>query len=216
MDKQIVLFDLDGTLTDSKEGIVNCVRYALEKLSEPVPSDDVLQGFVGPPLIDSFMTCCGFSEERAREAIRVYRERFASVGLRENALYDGVSRMLCTLSGAGLRLSVATSKPTVYARRIVKNFGIDGWLDHVVGSNIDGTRVDKTEVIQFAMRQYPAASADEFVMVGDRKHDMIGARNCGIDAVGVLYGYGSRAELAAYEPLALAESTEALTALLSR
>lgn len=206
MEKRIVLFDLDGTLTDSKEGIVNCVRYALEAMGAPVPDDDVLQGFVGPPLVDSFKACCGFSDEEAWQAIRTYRERFGEVGLLENALYDGVPRMLEDLRSAGLRLSIATSKPTVYAKRIVRNFGIDGFFDQVVGSNIDGTRVDKTEVIRFALRCYGDAPAADTVMVGDRKHDMIGARNCGLDAVGVLYGYGSQEELSPYRPLALAES----------
>ena len=216
MDKRVILFDLDGTLTDSKEGILNCVRYALERLGEPIPADDVLQTFIGPPLIDSFKVCCGFSDGRAREAIRLYRERFSDVGLLENALYDGVPRMLEQLQSQGLRMSIATSKPTVYARRIVRNFGIDDCFDHVIGSNIDGTRVVKTEVIQFALQHYPEVPTGEFVMVGDRKHDMIGAQACGIDAVGVLYGYGSREELASYEPRALAESVEELTKLLSR
>ena len=206
MPRSIILFDLDGTLTDSKDGIVNCVRYALEKMGAPIPSDDVLQSFVGPPLVDSFKVCCGFSDERAWEAVRAYRERFSTVGLLENALYDGVPQMLESLRAEGLRLSIATSKPTVYAKRIVRNFGIDGMFDHVVGSNIDGSRVDKTEVVRFAMEQYADAVPDDFIMVGDRKHDMVGAANCGALAVGVLYGYGSREELEAFRPAALANS----------
>lgn len=216
MPRTIILFDLDGTLTDSKDGIVNCVRYALEKMGAPIPSDDVLQSFVGPPLVDSFKTCCGFSDEQAWEAVRTYRERFGTVGLMENALYDGVPQMLKALHAEGLRLSIATSKPTVYAKRIVRNFGIDGLLDHVVGSNIDGSRVDKTEVVRFAMGQYANATPDDFIMVGDRKHDMVGAANCGALAVGVLYGYGSREELEAFKPAALVESVADLSDTLLR
>lgn len=214
MGKRIVLFDLDGTLTDSKEGIVNCVRYALRTMGAPIPDDDALQSFVGPPLVDSFKACCGFSDEQAWEAVRAYRERFGEVGLLENALYAGVPQMLESLRPQGLRLSIATSKPTVYAKRIARNFGIDGFFDQVVGSNIDGTRVDKTEVIAAAMEGYPDAGVGDFAMVGDRKHDMIGARNCRLDAVGVLYGYGSREELSPYRPLALAESVADLEGVL--
>lgn len=210
MKDRIILFDLDGTLTDSKEGIVNSVRYALRQMDAPIPSEAELQRFIGPPLIDSFRTCCGFDDETAWEAVCRYREYFAEKGLMENAVYDGADQMLARLRAAGRRMSIATSKPTLYAKRIARGFGFADHLDHIVGSNLDGTRVDKGEVIQCAMERYPGAASEDFVMVGDRKHDMMGAARWGVPAIGVLYGYGSREELEACRPAKLVESVREL------
>lgn len=210
MDGPIILFDLDGTLTDSKEGIVNSVRYALRQMGAPIPSEQELLRFIGPPLVDSFRTCCGFDDERAWEAVRCYREYFSEKGLMENAPYAGVKEMLARLAAAGARMSIATSKPTLYAKRIARGFGFADRFDHIVGSNLDGTRVDKGEVIQCAMGEYPDAAPDDFVMVGDRKHDMMGAARWDVSAIGVLYGYGSREELEACRPAKLVESVREL------
>lgn len=210
MKDRVILFDLDGTLTDSKEGIVNSVRYALRQMGAPIPSDEELQRFIGPPLVDSFRICCGFDDERAWEAVRRYREYFAEKGLMENAPYTGVNAMLARLREAGLRMSIATSKPTLYAKRIARGFGFADRFDHIVGSNLDGTRVDKGEVIQCAMGEYPDVAPGDFVMVGDRKHDMMGAARWDVPAIGVLYGYGSREELEACRPAKLVGSVREL------
>ena len=187
-----ICFDLDGTLTDPKEGIVGCIRYALEKLGEPAPeSDDELTWCIGPPLLGSFEQLVG---AKAPEALALYRERFGEVGLFENAVYPGIRDVLQTLSEDGRRLFVATSKPTVYAERILKHFELHDFFEHVYGSELDGTRADKTELLAFVLQDARLA-AGATVMVGDRRHDVLGARNNQISAVGVLYGYGSRSEL---------------------
>ena len=214
MDKHIILFDLDGTLTDSKEGIVNSVRYALRQMGAPIPSDEELQRFIGPPLVDSFKACCGFDADQAWEAVCRYREYFAEKGLMENAPYPGALGMLHELRAAGARMSIATSKPTLYAKRIARGFGFEACLDHIVGSNLDGSRVEKAEVIQCAMAYYPDVAPEGFVMVGDRKHDMLGAARWGVPAIGVLYGYGARDELEACRPQRLVESVADLRELL--
>ena len=215
MDQRIILFDLDGTLTDSQEGILNSVRYALRRMDAPIPSDEELRRFIGPPLANSFRACCGFDDAEAWEAVRCYREYFAEKGLMENAPYEGVADMLARLRASGRRMSIATSKPTLYAKRIARAFGFAERFDCIVGSNLDGTRVDKGEVIAAAMERYPDAAPADFVMVGDRKHDMLGAARQGVPAIGVLYGYGSREELAACHPSALAASVAELERMLS-
>lgn len=212
--KPIILFDLDGTLTDSKEGIVNSVRYALRRMGAPIPSDDELQRFIGPPLVDSFKACCGFDADEAWEAVRLYREYFAEKGLMENAPYPGAVDMLRKLRDAGLQMSIATSKPTLYAKRIARGFGFAEYFDRIVGSNLDGSRVAKAEVIECAMGGYPDAAPDSFAMVGDREHDMRGAARWGVPAIGVLYGYGRRDELEACHPARLVASIDALRELL--
>lgn len=214
MKSRIILFDLDGTLTDSKEGILNSIRYALRQMGEPLPSEEVLQRFIGPPLVDSFRDYCGLNDDRAWEAVRRYREYFAEKGLLENVPYEGAVELLAHLRSAGLRVSLATSKPTLYAKRIARNFGFAEYLDHTVGSNLDGSRTDKGEVIRHAMRQYEGVGPNGFVMVGDREHDMLGAARWGVPAIGVLYGYGSREELEACRPIHLAGSVGELEDLL--
>lgn len=209
-----ILLDLDGTLTDSKDGILNSVRYALRQMEVAIPPEDVLQTFIGPPLVESFQTCCGFSEGRAWKAVELYREYFGDKGLFENAPYEGVADMLGALQAAGARLCVATSKPTVYARRIVERFGLAGYFDQVVGSNLDGSRTNKAEVITAAMSCYSGADPAAFTMVGDRKYDLLGAASNGIAAVGVLYGYGSREELESCQPACLAGSIDELRQVL--
>lgn len=214
MHDSILLFDLDGTLTDSKDGILNSVRYALRQMGAPIPSEDVLRTFIGPPLVESFQACCGFDEKTAWDAVARYREYFGDKGLFENAPYEGITGMLDALRGAGARMSVATSKPTVYAERIVERFGLAGFFDQVVGSNLDGSRTNKGEVIESAMEFYEGADLAAFTMVGDRKHDMLGAARNGIKAVGVLYGYGTREELTACHPAQLAASIDELQQVL--
>jgi phosphoglycolate phosphatase len=189
-----IFFDLDGTLTEPKIGITRSIQYALEKLGHDVPSQDELTWCIGPPLHASFVELLG-ETALADRALLLYRERFSEVGLFENAVYAGIEATLASLAGSGRRLFVATSKPHVYARRIVEHFRLGGFFEQVFGSELDGTRVDKTELLQYALRMTGVDPA-EALMVGDRSHDIIGARNNGLRALGVLYGYGSRDELA--------------------
>jgi phosphoglycolate phosphatase len=191
--KDCLFFDLDGTLTDPMQGITRSIQHALQALGRPVPPAEDLTWCIGPPLLASFETILG-DARAAKEALALYRVRFADVGLYENALYDGVAEILGRLRSDGCRLFVATSKPTLYAERIVAHFALDRHVERVFGSEVDGTRSDKTELLRHALSSVACAPRDA-VMIGDRSHDMIGAGNNGMSAVGVLYGYGSRDEL---------------------
>ncbi len=189
-----ICFDLDGTLTDPKEGIVGSIRYALEKLGHPVSSDDDdLTWCIGPPLLNSFEKLVGNAEE-AERALAAYRERFGAIGLYENKVYPGIQGVLETLTSDGHRLFVATSKPTVYAEPILKHFELAHYFERIFGSELDGTRADKTDLLAWVLSEADLAASDT-VMIGDRLHDVAGALNNGIDVVGVLYGYGSKDEL---------------------
>ena len=194
--KRYIFFDLDGTLTDPMIGITSSVQYALSKFGISVRYLKELIPFIGPPLAQSFREFYGFSEEQAEEAVRYYREYFSPKGIFENEIYPGIAQLLVTLYEAGFELAVTTSKPRVYAERILKHFGIDEYFSLVAGSELDGTRVNKNEVIQYALDAY-GISGNDALMIGDRKHDMEGAAACGVESVGVLYGYGSREELTA-------------------
>jgi phosphoglycolate phosphatase len=191
MSSHHVYFDLDGTLTDPFVGISRCIVYALEMLGAVVPDDDDLKQYIGPPLMDTFTEL--IDSGSAADALALYRERFDEVGWKENMPYDGVHAALDTLRGAGATLFVATTKPWVFAERIVEHFGMNEFFCKVYGSELDGTRTDKTELLAYALAENrPSQHA---TMVGDRKHDVIGAINNDIDIVGVLYGYGSLQEL---------------------
>jgi len=188
-----IFFDLDGTLTDPKIGITRSIQYALEKLGRDAPGQDELTWCIGPPLHASFVKLLG-ETHLADRALLLYRERFGDVGMFENAVYAGIEETLASLADGSRRLFVATSKPHVYATRIVEHFKLGSYFEHVFGSELDGARVDKTELLKYALQTMgvdPAAA----LMVGDRSHDIVGARNNGLRALGVLYGYGSRDEL---------------------
>jgi phosphoglycolate phosphatase len=188
-----IFFDLDGTLTDPKPGITGSIQYALQRLDLPVPPQDELIWCIGPPLRASFVAMLG-GEARADLALSLYRERFADVGLYENSVYPDIEHILTALKASHGRLFVATSKPRIYAERIIDHFGLGGYFERVFGSELDGTRVDKGELLAYALEQ-AGAKAARALMIGDRSHDIIGAKNNGMDALGVLYGYGSRDEL---------------------
>jgi phosphoglycolate phosphatase len=190
-----LFFDLDGTLTDPKPGITGSIQYALRKLGRPVPSQDELTWCIGPPLRASFATLLG-GESLADRAVELYRERFADVGLFENNVYPDIESVLATLSQSRLRMFVATSKPHVFARRIIDHFGLDSYFEHVFGSELDGTHVHKNDLLAHALRQ-TAVDPSRALMIGDRSHDVAGAKANGMDAIGVTYGYGSREELIA-------------------
>lgn len=186
-------FDLDGTLTDPYEGITKSILHALEHLGADRPDDATLRKTIGPPLQLTFAELVG--PESAARAIELYRERFGDVGWRENVPYAGIHAALETLVSAGHELFVATTKPHVFAKRIVAHFGMGDYFTAVFGSELDGTRVDKGELLEWALPQHSAIA--QSAMIGDREHDMIGAAKNGIEAIGVAYGYGSVAELEA-------------------
>jgi phosphoglycolate phosphatase len=190
-----IYFDLDGTLTDPKPGITRSIQYALGKLDCAVPTEDELTWCIGPPLHASLKKLLG-TDDRADAALLLYRERFGDIGLFENEIYPGIEDTLSVLSESGRRMFVATSKPVVYAERIIDHFKLRNYFERVFGSELDGRRADKTELLSYAL-QTMAVDPSQAIMIGDRKFDMIGARNNGMTAVGVLYGYGTEEELLA-------------------
>lgn len=201
-----IFFDLDGTLTDSAPGITNSVCYALERFGISISDPRDLYAFIGPPLQDSFRDLYGFNEDQAREATRLYREYFEPHGLYENAVYPGIPALLERLRGAGLRLFVATSKPERFARRILAHFGLTKAFEGIAGADLEGRRSRKADVLRFALELSGVTDPARALMVGDREHDVLGAREAGVDCLGVLYGYGSRAELLTAGAVALAET----------
>lgn len=198
-----VFLDLDGTLTDPKPGITRSIRHALIELGMEAPAEDALTWCIGPPLLASFETLTG-DPALAPRALALYRERFGEIGLFENRVYDGIPEMLDRLRSAGCRLWLATSKPHVYARRITAHFGLNRCLDGVFGSELDGTRAEKTALLAHALAQTGADPADT-VMLGDRKHDVEGALGNGLAAIGAVWGYGGAEELAAAGATALVD-----------
>lgn len=206
MNKEYLLFDLDGTLTDPKEGITKSVQYSLRHFGIEVENLDELCCFIGPPLKDSYMEYFGFSEEQARKAIDIYREYFSEKGLYENKAYEGVFGVLQSLLKAGKKLYVASSKPEVFVRMILEHFGLDSCFLFMGGADMDETRVKKADVIRYVLKECGITDLDKTVMIGDRKHDVLGAKETGIASVGVLYGYGSRQELTEAGADALAET----------
>ena len=212
-----LLFDLDGTLTDPKVGITKAVAYALKKFKQLDVDLDALTKFIGPPLKDSFMRFYGFSEQDADLAIQYYREYFSETGIFENEVYPGIRDMLDVLKHDGRYvLAVATSKPTVFAERIIEHFGLKDYFTCVVGSNLDGTRSKKAEVIQEVLRVLNVSQLDEVVMIGDREHDILGAKQVGVRSIGVLYGYGSYEELEAAGAGYIVKQVEQLRILLEQ
>ena len=188
-------FDLDGTLTDSAEGIVNSVIYAMSTYGIEETDRDALKSFVGPPLTDSFMRRYGFSKEKAEEALSRFRVRFTKIGIFENSLYEGIPEVLAKIKARGDRVILATSKPEVFARRILDHFDLTRFFDHICGANLEeDTRVEKEEVLLYALETSGADPRDSY-MIGDRKYDMESGKKLGLSTIGVLYGYGTREEL---------------------
>ncbi len=190
-----ILFDLDGTLTDPFEGITNSVAYSLKSYGIEVADRKELSCFIGPPLYESFEKYYGFSKEKAVQAVEKYREYFAVTGLFENEVYDGVSELLKELRLKGLTVVLATSKPEVYAKRILQHFNLECYFTEIVGSLLSGERVKKGDVIREALLRLNNPEKSQCVMIGDRSHDILGAKENGIKSIGVLYGYGDLKEL---------------------
>ena len=190
----IILFDLDGTLTDPGIGITNSVAHALAHWNIEVADRAELYKFIGPPLSDSFMRYYGFSEEDAIHAIAVYREYFSVKGLYENEVYPGIPELLSALKAAGKTVVLATSKPEKFAVEILRHFGLYDYFDIIAGASMDESRNKKADVIAYAISQMKNPDLSRMIMIGDREHDILGAKQIGIDSIGVLYGYGDRAE----------------------
>lgn len=213
MGYDVILFDLDGTLTDSGPGIMNAAAYAMEHYGLRADKE-TLRRFVGPPLLDSFRDFCGFDRAKCEEAILVFREYYAPKGIFENSVYPGVPEMLETLLGAGKRLAVATSKLDSAARLVLEHFDLAKYFELASGSLADNTRTTKAEVVAWALETLGVTDRSRALMVGDREHDVLGARENGLDCLGVLYGYGDAAELSGAGAIALAatprETAEAI------
>ena len=211
---QTILFDLDGTITDSAPGIINSAAYALNKFGIPVEDRSTLRRFIGPPLQQSFMQFYGLSADEGKLGIKYYREYYTTKGIFENALYDGIPELLGALKAAGKRVLLATSKPEPFAVQILEHFGIAQYFDLIAGATLDEKRVEKPDVIAYALASAGITEVSQCVMVGDRKHDILGANQFGMDSVGVLYGYGDEAELAGAGATHIVEGVTALGELL--
>lgn len=205
---QVILFDLDGTLTDPGEGITNSVAYALNKYGITVSDKKELYRFIGPPLHESFEEYYDFSQEKAMQAVAYYREYFSQTGIYENLVYDGIQDLLESLKEAGKKVILATSKPEPFAKQILEYFHLSDYFDFAAGSNMDGTRTRKADVIGYALKSCQISEYSKVVMIGDRMHDVLGAAQFGIDTIGVLYGYGSEEELKSAGAVYLAERPE--------
>lgn len=210
---QYILFDLDGTLTDSKEGIINCFKYAIEKLGDPIPSEETLLSFIGPPLRHSFGSL-GYDEEKVELAIKTYRERYVPIGKYENKPVDGGVELCKRLRERGYHLAIASSKPRHMCVDICEKFGFAPYLEHIVGPMGDD-HWTKADVIRETFRRFGLTDADlaQVLMVGDRMFDVEGAKECGIDCVGVeFFGYAAPGELMNAGAVAVVQTTEELEA----
>lgn len=190
-----ILIDLDGTITNPKEGITKSVQYALRAMNIYIDDLDSLTKHIGPPLRDGFMEYYGFNKEEAERAVEKYREYYGEKGIHQNELYDGMERLLTRLKQAGKYLIVATSKPEELAVKVLESFHLEHYFDDICGATFDDRRDSKEAVIKYAMEKNSITNPDSVVMVGDRKYDILGAKAVGITSIGVLYGFGSEEEL---------------------
>ena len=190
-----ILFDLDGTLTDPYVGITESVKYALTFFGKPIPDDEALKQYIGPPLIWSFKELAGITGDDTVKAVKKYRERYETIGWKENALLDGADELLADLKKKGKILGLATSKPEKTSIQILEYFGIDRYFDFMGGASMDLTRNTKVQVVNYTLKNLGVADLSKAVLVGDRHHDIDGAKEAGIASIGVLVGYGSRSEL---------------------
>jgi len=212
----VILFDLDGTLTDSGEGITNSVSYALERMGIKGYDRKTLYKFIGPPLKDSFAKYFGMTEIECEKAVKEYRVYFKAKGMLENTPYDNVDTMLKGLKSKGKTLIVATSKPEEFAVTILKHFGLFDYFDYVCGASMDGKRSVKRDVIKYALKKAGIADKSLAVMVGDHEHDVIGAKENGLDSIGVTYGFGSFSELENAGADYIVKTVDELEALLNQ
>ena len=211
--KKTILFDLDGTLTDSGEGIINCAILALQHFSLPIPERETLRVFVGPPLHETFIKF-GVPADKAAEAVAVYRSRYIPIGMFENAPYPGIRELLEALKSQGHKLYVATSKPEWMAQEILKKFELDSYFDLICGATMDTSRTEKSQVIAYLLEQ--TGEAGHTIMVGDTKYDVLGAAEHGIPTIGVAWGYGTVEDMQLAGAAAIATTTQELLELLNQ
>ncbi|MBE6641824.1 MAG: HAD family hydrolase [Ruminococcaceae bacterium] len=210
-----LMFDLDGTLTDPALGITNSIAYALRKMEIPVPPFEVLCRHIGPPLMQSLMYHYGLDENGGKKALELYREYFGDRGIFENAVYTGIPELLCEMKKQGRKIYMATSKPEPYAIRIAEHFGFAKYFDRIAGSTMTEERTKKADVIAYLAELEGFDPADSTLMIGDREHDVLGAKQHGAPCAAVLYGYGSREELAGAGAEYLVGTVAELRALLN-
>lgn len=196
-DCKAVLFDFDGTLADSSEGIFKSLIYAFQCDGKPAPDEATLRKFIGPPIYDSFKNLFGYTDGKIDFMIKKYRERYRKTGYSETRIYDGIPELLCALREKGIKIATASSKPTVFIKQILEEHGLYGCFDYVGGTQFDNISSDKSAILQAAMDAL-GVSAQETVMVGDRLFDIRGAKGVGVPCIAVLYGFGSRAEFEEY------------------
>lgn len=214
MRKKYVLFDLDGTLTDSQDGIMNSIEYMLRHYGIQVEDRSALRPWMGPPLSDSLMRYYGFNPEQAQEGVKKYREYFDKTGIFENRVYPGMEQLLEKLQAQGYLLMTATSKPEVFAKRIMDHFGLTTYFAFIGGATMDDSRVHKGDVIRYVLETNHIDDLSQVMMVGDRENDIIGARQNGLESIGVLYGYGGREELETAGADHIAETVEDIAGFL--
>lgn len=209
-----ILFDLDGTLTDSFDGIANAAIYALNSMGVTEYNKSNLNFFIGPPIFDSFGRIFNGDAQKIERAVALYREYFGERGWKENRVYDGVPQMLQRLKDMGKTMAVATSKPEHFSRRIAEHFDLSKYFTFVAGASMDSSRAQKAQVIEYALASTGMNKADT-IMIGDRNHDILGAKKCGLKSIGVLYGYGDRAELSAAGADYIAPTPEDIVKMIS-
>ncbi|MVX66895.1 HAD-IA family hydrolase [Clostridium chromiireducens] len=207
---EYILFDLDGTITDSGEGITKSVQYALKHFGIIEDNLSDLNKFIGPPLKDSFKRFYNFDDEKAEMGLKKYREYYAKKGIYENSLYDGIVEVFEALMKRDKKIILATSKPEVYAKEILKYFKVDNYFTFTAGADFEETRVNKGDVIKYALNEAKISDISKVIMVGDREHDIIGAKENNIKSIGVLYGYGDVIELTQARADHIVKSTEEL------
>lgn len=215
MNKKYILFDLDGTIIDPKAGITKSVQYSLRSFGIHIENIDELTPFIGPPLRDSYKIFYGFNDEACEKAVEEYRKYFTKQGIFENTLYDGMENLLKSLYDNGKTLILATSKPAVFAEEILRYHKLEKYFTFISGSELDGKRSKKEEVIRYAFENINISTFNDAVMIGDREHDIIGAKKVGIESIGVLFGYGSLKELTDIGADYIAQDIEELLKLLS-
>lgn len=213
-DKTYIFFDLDGTITDSGLGITKSVQYALKTFGIEETDLKKLEPFIGPPLKDSFMEFYHMDEEQAKKAVKAYREYYEVTGLFENEVYEGIPTLLKRIKENGKQIVLATSKPEVFAKKILEHFQLDCYFSIVAGADLEGERVEKLDVMEYALSLAGIQNRDQVMMIGDRKYDIEASNQLGIETIGVLFGFGSKEELEKAGATYLAQTPEEIQEIL--
>ncbi|MGM0218386.1 HAD family hydrolase [Enterococcus sp. AZ126] len=216
MQYKTIVFDLDGTITDSGDGIIHSVLYALNKMHVKKPDKHELESFIGPPLKDSFINICQLDDTSADQAVGYYRDYYQAKGMYENHIYEGIPTVLTDLKQKGCTLYVATSKPEIYAKQILAHFDLDQYFTGIYGASLDGIRSKKGDVIHYALKEAQLTKLEKTIMIGDRSHDIVGAKENKLASIGVLYGFGDRVELETAGADYIAVTTEELKEIITK